>query len=54
MGEKVTKGRAGIRWDSLVEKLWKDVGGNQEILSIDEFRGYNTSQITDGKKGKAT
>ena len=23
--EKVTKGRAGIRWDSVVEKVWKDV-----------------------------
>ena len=21
--EKVTKGRAGIRWDSVVEKVWK-------------------------------
>ena len=23
--EKATKGRAGIRWDSAVEKVWKDV-----------------------------
>ena len=22
--EKITKGRAGIRWDSVVEKVWKD------------------------------
>ena len=22
--EKVTKGRAGIRWDSVVDKVWKD------------------------------
>ena len=28
--EKVTKGRAGIRWDSVVEKVWKGIGGNQE------------------------
>ena len=27
--EKVTKGRAGIRWDSAVEKVWQDIGGNQ-------------------------
>ena len=41
--EKVTKGRAGIRWDSVVEKVWKDTGGNQEeILSIDKFAGYKT------------
>ena len=26
--EKVTKGRAGIRWDSVVEKVWKDIRGN--------------------------
>ena len=41
--EKVTKGRAGVRWDSVVEKVWKDIGGNQEeILSIEKFVGYNT------------
>ena len=39
--EKVAKGRAGIRWDSVVEKVWKDIGGNQEeILSIEKFGGY--------------
>ena len=34
---KATKGRAGIRWGSLVEKEWKDAARNQEkeILSID-------------------
>ena len=41
--EKVAKGRAGIRWDSVVEKVWKDIGGNQEeILSIEKFAGYKT------------
>ena len=43
--QKVTKGRAGIRWDSVVEKVWKDIGGNQEEilqLSIDNFGGYET------------
>ena len=41
--EKVTKGRAGIRWDSVVEKVWKDIGGNQEeILSIEKFAGCMT------------
>ena len=35
--EKVTKRRAGRRWDSVVEKVWKDLGGNQEeILPIDK------------------
>ena len=28
--ERVTKGRAGIRWDSVGEKVWEDIGGNQE------------------------
>ena len=41
--EKVTKGRAEIRWDSVVEKVWKDVGGNQEeMLSTEKFGGYKT------------
>ena len=41
--EKVIKGRAGTRWDSVVEKVWKDLGGNQEeILSIEEFGGFKT------------
>ena len=41
--EKATKGRAGIRWDSGVDKLSKDVGGKHEdILSIETFRGYKT------------
>ena len=28
--EKTTKGRAGIRWDTVVEKIWKDIEGGQE------------------------
>ena len=41
--EKVTKGRAGTRWDSVVEKVWKDIGGNQEeITSIEKIAGYKT------------
>ena len=42
--EKITKGRAGIRWDNVVEKIWKDVEGDQEelLLSVEKFGGYNT------------
>ena len=41
--EKVTKKRAGIWWDSVVEKVRKDMGGSQEnILSIEKFAGYKT------------
>ena len=43
--EKVTRGRAGIRWDSVVEKVWKDIGGNQEdLLSIQKFGGCKTAK----------
>ena len=41
MGE--SKGSAGIRWDSVVEKAWKDRGNQEEILSIDKFAGYKTN-----------
>ena len=41
--EKITKERAGIRWDSVVEKVWKDIEGNQEeILSVEKCAGYKT------------
>ena len=41
--EKVAKGRAGTRWDSAVEKVWKEIGGNQqERPSTDKFGGYKT------------
>jgi len=40
---KRTKGQAGIRWDRVVENVWKEIGGNQdEIMSIDEGGGYKT------------
>ena len=46
MGE--SKGKAGIRWDSVVEKVRKDIGGNQEeILPTEKFAGYKHKQ----KKG---
>ena len=55
--EKVTKGRAGVRWDSVVEKVWKDIRGNQEEilqLSIDKFEGYETEVKEKRNKGKAS
>ena len=30
--EKVTKGRASIRQDIVVDKVWKDIGGNEEEM----------------------
>ena len=54
--QKVTKGRAGIRWDSVVEKVWKDKGGNQqEVMSVHRevcgVQGW--SKRNDSNKGKA-
>ena len=41
--EKVTIGRAGVRWDSAVEKARKGIGGNQEdMVSADTFGRYKT------------
>ena len=43
VSEKITKGRAGIRWDNVVEKIRKDLGGDQEkVLSIEKFGGFKT------------
>ena len=41
--EKITKERAEKRWDNVVEKILKDLGGNQEeVLSIEKLGGYKT------------
>ena len=41
--KKTTRRRAGNRWERDIEKIWKEVGGNQDkILSIDEAAGYKT------------
>ena len=38
--EKVTKWRAGIRWDNVVDKVFKEIGGSQEeALSMEERGG---------------
>ena len=39
---ETTKGGAGIRWDNVVEKILKGLGGDQEgILYVEKFGGYN-------------
>ena len=41
--EKITKGRAGIRWDNVFEKTRKDIPGDRaEVLSTEKFGGYKT------------
>ena len=38
--EKVAKGRAGIRWDNAGDKVWKEIGGNQEEMQpMEKFGG---------------
>ena len=41
--EKITGGRAGTRWDNVVEKICKDTEGDQEeVLCIEKSGGYKT------------
>ena len=40
--EKTAKGRAGIRWDNVVGKIWNGLGDREEVLSTDKFGGYET------------
>ena len=40
--EKITRGRAGIRWDNIVEKIRKDLGDQEKIVSIEKLGGYKT------------
>ena len=43
--EKVTRGRAGIIWDNVVEKIRKDLGGRQEkVLSKINLAGTRQKQ----------
>ena len=41
MGEN-NRRRAGIRWDNVVEKIWKGLGDRKEVLPIEKFGGYKT------------
>ena len=33
-----TKGKAGIRWDKVVENVWKDIGGNKKRDNVNRGR----------------
>ena len=50
--EKVTKGRAGIRWDSVINKVWKDRiyrTSQENILCTEKFGGDKTEVKKEGK-----
>ena len=43
--EKTTKGQAGIRWDNVIGRIWKDLGGGARrgtVLSVEKFGGCKT------------
>ena len=41
--EKIAKGRAGIRWDNVVDRVGKDLGGDkEEVLPTKKFGGLKT------------
>ena len=43
--EKITKERAGIKWNNGVKKIWKDLGGDHEwIVSLFVWRGQYVSK----------
>ena len=44
-GKKGTRGGAGVRCDSVVEKLWKEKGGNQEEMVPVEKLGYIRQRV---------
>ena len=52
--EKVSGGRTGIRRDSVVEKVWKDIGGNQEDIISIVCGVQDRSERKDRNKGKAS
>ena len=49
--EKITKGRAGIRWDNVVEKLWNCLGDREEVLSIERSGLYKNEVKARKQKG---
>ena len=55
--EKITKGRAGIRWDNVAEKPRKDLGGDQEeVLYVyrEVWRVQDRSKRKNRRKGKVS
>ena len=53
--EKITKGRAGTRWDNVVEKIWKDLGGGAKRGSVykEVWRGQDKNRRIEERKRQA-
>ena len=45
-----------VRWGNVFDKIWKDLGGDQEeVLSMEKFGGYKTkSRVKNRRKGEAS
>ncbi|CAB1109618.1 unnamed protein product [Ectocarpus sp. CCAP 1310/34] len=37
---KATPGKKGIRWDKVVERVWKEIGDEEETLDTEGFGGF--------------
>ena len=51
--EKITKGRAGIRWDNVVEKIRKDLGGPRSTVYREVWRVQDRSTRKNKRNEKA-
>ena len=56
MGQNKKRASWRIRWDNVVEEIWKDLGGDQEeVLSTGEFwRVQDIIKRKNRRKGKAS
>ena len=52
--EKATNGPAGIRWDSVVEKVWKDIRKPRDDVRREVWEVQGRSRRRDRKKRKAS
>ena len=54
--EKITKGRAGIRWGNVVEKIWKKYRGRPRIGTVyrEIRRAQDRSKRENRRKGKGS
>ena len=54
--ENITKGRSGIRWDNVIEKIWKDLGGGARRGTVyrEVRRVQRRSKRNNIRRGKAS
>ena len=42
-----------MRWDNVVDKVWKETANQEDILPMQKFGGCKTEEKKDRQKGKA-